>query len=105
MSAEYNKKNPVIRGDDYDLVFVMSSAGVATNLTGYTGVTELRKDKNQLNPDLTITCSITALTGTVTTSFTDTQTSALDGRYFYKVKLTTGSITRTKLKGILTFTN
>lgn len=90
------------RGDDYTLAFtIKDSTGTAINLTGYTGVLELRRDINSTNADSSVSATLGGVAGTFSAPIADAFTLANTGRHYYKVKLTTGSTTTTKLKGVI----
>lgn len=99
------KNITVERGDDYTLAFTLkNSDGTPVDLTTYTGVWELRRDLNQTTPTTSISATLGGALGTFTATISDTFTLANTGRHFYKVKLTTGSTTVTKFKGVLNIT-
>jgi hypothetical protein len=106
MTDIINKK-PVInievsRGDDYTLQATFKNPdGTVINLTSYTGVWELRRDEKAVSADSTITATLGGALGTFSATISDSFTLANPGRFYYKVKLTTGSTTETKFKGVL----
>ena len=78
--------------------------GNATNLTGYTGTSVIKKWYTS-SSSVPFTVVLTSATGQVTLSLTADQTAALDyGRYVYDVNLTLGSTISRVLEGIITVT-
>jgi len=77
------------QGTDFSELFTSTeSDGSASNLTGYTGAAKIKKHPGA-STSTSFSVSITALTGEVTISLTDTQTTDLEpGRYYYDVYLT-----------------
>ena len=95
--------NPVInisipQGSDFSETFVSTeSDGSASNLAGYSGAAKLKKHYDATD-STSFSVSITAVTGEVTISLTDDQTTSLTpGRYYYDVRLTSGSGARSRL--------
>ena len=86
------------QGTDFSEIFTSTeSDGSASNLTGYTGAAKLKKHPGATS-STTFSVSITAGTGEVEISLTDTQTVALDpGRHYYDVVLTSPSDTKSRM--------
>jgi len=89
--------NPVInitipQGSEFSDVFVSTETdGSAANLAGYTGAAKIKKHPGS-DTSSSFTVSITASTGEVSIAMTSGRTVALDpGRYYYDVRLTSGS--------------
>jgi len=89
--------NPVInitipQGSDFSETFVSTeSDGSASNLAGYSGAAKMKKHYGATT-STSFTVNITAATGEVAIAVTSGVTSALEpGRYYYDVKLTSGS--------------
>lgn len=85
------------QGTDFSELFTSTeSDGTATNLTGYSGAAKIKKHPGA-STSTSFSVSITASTGEVTISLTDTQTTDLEpGRYYYDVYLTSslGNVSR-----------
>ena len=85
------------QGTDFSELFTSTeSDGTATNLTGYSGAAKIKKHPGA-STSTSFSVSITASTGEVTISLTDTQTTDLEpGRYYYDVYLTSnvGTVSR-----------
>lgn len=89
--------NPVInitipQGADFSETFVSTeNNGSASNLTGYTGIAKMKKHPGA-SKSSSFNVSITAAIGEVSIAMTSGKTVELDpGRYFYDVKLVSGS--------------
>ena len=68
------------------------------NLTGYTGLGQMRKTYGSSTIAATFTLALTAATGQVTVTLTDVQTAALgSGRYVYDILLTDSSGDKTRI--------
>lgn len=85
------------QGTDYSIeVDCTDIAGEVLDLTGYTAAAQMRKTYGSSSVSATFTTAITAATGKVTLSLTDTQTSGLDaGRYVYDLNITKTSTSET----------
>lgn len=94
----------IIRGDDKTFAFtIQDSTGTAINLTGYTGVLELKRDTKQPNLALSVTATLGGVAGTFSALIPNSFTTANDSRFHYKAKITSGSaIVTTKLIGLIT---
>tara|TARA_A100001234_G_scaffold167678_1_gene148931 strand:- start:694 stop:1026 length:333 start_codon:yes stop_codon:yes gene_type:complete len=86
------------QGTDFSEIFTSTeSDGSASNLTGYTGAAKLKKHPGATS-STSFSVSITASTGEVEISLTDTQTVALDpGRHYYDVVLTSPSNAKSRM--------
>ena len=89
--------NPVInitipQGSDFSETFVSTeSNGSASNLTGYSGAAKIKKHSESAESS-SFSVNITASTGEVSIAMTSGATTNLKpGRYFYDVRLTSGS--------------
>ena len=89
--------NPVInisisQGSDFSETFVSTeSDGTSSNLAGYSGAAKMKKHYGATT-STSFTVSITAATGEVAIAMTSGTTTSLEpGRYYYDVKLTSGS--------------
>ena len=89
--------NPVInitipQGSDFSETFVSTeSDGSASNLAGYSGAAKMKKHY-AATTSTSFTVNITASTGEVAISLPASTTTGLEpGRYYYDVKLTSGS--------------
>lgn len=89
--------NPVInisisQGSDFSETFVSTeSNGSASNLAGYAGAAKMKKHYGA-TVSTPFTVNITASTGEVAIAMTSGVTASLEpGRYYYDVKLTSGS--------------
>lgn len=89
--------NPVInisipQGADFSETFVSTEAnGSPSNLAGYSGAAKIKKHYDATE-STSFSVSITAATGEVTISMAAAVTVGLEpGRYYYDVKLTSGS--------------
>lgn len=89
--------NPVInisipQGADFSETFVSTeSNGTTSNLAGYSGVAKIKKHPGATT-STSFTVNITAATGEVAIALTSGTTTSLEpGRYYYDVKLTSGS--------------
>lgn len=102
---EHNLK--VYAGDDFTLPMRWKINGSVVDITGYTAIFTVSRDKGQDVPDLQLTVGsgivIDAPTqGSIVVSLTDTQTGDLDGFYNYDLKLTSGAgVDQTILLGLL----
>lgn len=97
MAATPSVNIVIAQGTDFSEVFTSTeSDGSASNLTGYTGQSKIKKYPESPTSE-TFSVSITAATGEVSIAMTAGKTVQLKpGRYFYDVYLTssTGSISR-----------
>lgn len=89
--------NPVInitipQGSDFSETFVSTeNNGSTSNLSGYTGTAKMKKHPGATKSS-SFSVSITAATGEVAIAMTSGVTVELEpGRYFYDVKLVSGS--------------
>ena len=89
--------NPVInitipQGSDFSETFVSTeSNGSASNLAGYSGAAKMKKHPGATE-STSFTVNITGGTGEVAIAMTSGVTVGLDpGRYYYDVRLTSGS--------------
>ena len=89
--------NPVInitipQGADFSETFVSTEAnGTTSNLAGYSGAAKMKKHPGDATSK-SFTVNITAATGEVAIAMTSGVTNGLEpGRYYYDVKLTSGS--------------
>ena len=89
--------NPVInisipQGSDFSETFVSTeSDGSASNLAGYSGAAKMKKHYGATE-STAFSVNITASTGEVAIALTSGATVGLEpGRYYYDVKLTSGS--------------
>ena len=89
--------NPVInisipQGSDFSETFVSTeSNGTTSNLAGYSGSAKMKKHPGATT-STSFTVNITAATGEVAIALTSGTTTSLEpGRYYYDVKLTSGS--------------
>ena len=89
--------NPVInmsipQGSDFSETFVSTeSNGTASNLAGYSGAAKMKKHPGATT-STSFSVNITAATGEVAIAMTSGVTTRLEpGRYYYDVKLTSGS--------------
>lgn len=87
------------QGTDFSItVDVTQADGNALNLTGYSAAAQIRKTYGSTSATATFTISISAATGQVTMSLTDTQTTAISsGRYVYDLNITSGSGATTRV--------
>lgn len=94
------------QGTDYETtVTITDSDGDALDLSGYTGIAQIRKTySSTTSTDFTVTFASDRTTGQLTISLTDAQTSALEaGRYVYDVLITDTSDTKSRVvEGIAT---
>jgi hypothetical protein len=95
--------NPVInisipQGSDFSETFVSTeSDGSASNLAGYSGAAKMKKHYGATE-STAFSVNITASTGEVAITLPATTTVELEpGRYYYDVKLTSGSGTVSRL--------
>jgi hypothetical protein len=80
-----------------DVQWKTGTPATAVNLTGYTARAQVRRTASAADVVVSLTCAITAATGTTTLSLTAAQTSALTaGRYVYDLELVSagGLVTR-----------
>ena len=90
------------QGTDFQVaVDVSDSTGQVLNLSGYTSAGQIRKTYGSSTISATFTTSNENVTGKVTLSLTDPQTSALEpGRYVYDMNITSaGGITTRVVEG------
>lgn len=87
------------QGTDFSVtVDVTDSAGEILELSGYTASAQIRKTYSSSSVSATFSTSISELSGQVTLSLTDTQTSAIEaGRYVYDLNITSGGGTTTRV--------
>jgi hypothetical protein len=87
------------QGTDYSIeVDCTDIAGEILNLTGYTAAAQIRKTYGSSSISATFGCAITAATGKVTMTLTDTQTTALEaGRYVYDLNITSAASETTRV--------
>jgi hypothetical protein len=72
-------------------IYLTDDDGVAIDLSGYTGRSQIRKHYTSSN-SISFTVTLTAIQGIVTLDLTSTQTSALTaGRYVYDVEVVSSS--------------
>tara|TARA_B100000073_G_scaffold133328_1_gene109261 strand:- start:908 stop:1246 length:339 start_codon:yes stop_codon:yes gene_type:complete len=86
-------------------ITVEDGNGVAIDLTGYSGIAQLRKTyESATSISFNVTFETPRTNGQVTISLTDAQTSALEfGKYVYDVNLTLPGGTKTRVvEGIAT---
>ena len=87
-------------------ISVADSNGAALDITGYTGIAQLRKTYESITSvPFNVVFETPTTNGQVTISLTDAQTSALEsGKYVYDVNLTLpGGATKTRVvEGIAT---
>jgi len=89
--------NPVInisipQGSDFSETFVSTeSNGTTSNLAGYSGAAKMKKHPGATT-STSFSVNITSATGEVAIAMTSGVTNGLEpGRYYYDVKLTSGS--------------
>ena len=94
------------QGADFSELFTSTeSDGSATNLTGYSAAAKIKKHPGA-STSTSFSVSITASTGEVTISLTDTQTTSLNpGRYYYDVVLKSPSGSLSRLVEGMAFVN
>ena len=87
------------QGTDFSVtVDVTDSAGEILELSGYTASAQIRKTYSSSSVSATFSTSISELSGQVTLSLTDTQTSAIEaGRYVYDLNISSGGGTTTRV--------
>ena len=87
------------QGTDFSVtVDVTDSAGEILELSGYTASAQIRKTYSSSSVSATFSTSISELSGQVTLSLTDTQTSAIEaGRYVYDLNITSDGGTTTRV--------
>ena len=93
------------QGADFSTtLYLTDSNGDVLNLTGYTGLGQMRKTYGSSTIAATFTLALTAATGQVTVTLTDVQTAALSsGRYVYDLVITDVSGDKTRVvEGIAT---
>ena len=87
-------------------ISVADGNGTALDLTGYSGIAQLRKTYESITSvPFNVTFETPTTNGQVTISLTDAQTSALEsGKYVYDVNLTLpGGVTKTRVvEGVAT---
>ena len=86
-------------------IFIADDAGLAIDLTGYTGASKMKKHYTSSNSH-TFTVSVTGSVGVLSLSMTSNQTSNIvPGRYVYDVELTSpANVISRVLEGIVTVT-
>lgn len=86
------------QGTDFSItVDVTDTSGGALNMSGYSAAAQIRKTYGSSTVSSSFTTSIAEVSGQVTLSLTDTQTTALEsGRYVYDLNVTSsgGQTTR-----------
>lgn len=87
------------QGTDYEVTIdVTDTSDNIIDLTGYSASAQIRKTYGSTTIAETFGTSITASTGKVTLSLTDTQTTGLKaGRYVYDLVITDGSGAKTRV--------
>jgi len=87
------------QGTDFSItVDVTQADGNALNLTGYSAAAQIRKTYGSSSASATFTTAISAASGQVTMSLTDTQTSNItSGRYVYDLNITSGAGVTTRV--------
>mgnify|MGYP003115068613 CR=1 FL=1 len=87
------------QGTDYEVTIdVTDTSDNIIDLNGYSASAQIRKTYGSTTIAETFGTSITASTGKVTLSLTDTQTTGLKaGRYVYDLVITDGSGTKTRV--------
>tara|TARA_X000000950_G_scaffold127347_1_gene159261 strand:- start:2198 stop:2530 length:333 start_codon:yes stop_codon:yes gene_type:complete len=87
------------QGTDFSVtVDVTDANGSPLNLSGYTAASQIRKSYASSSASATFTTSISASSGQVTMSLTDTQTSGLAaGRYLYDLNITSSASVTTRV--------
>tara|TARA_B100000497_G_scaffold119273_1_gene146466 strand:+ start:337 stop:669 length:333 start_codon:yes stop_codon:yes gene_type:complete len=80
------------QGTDFSItVDVTDTSGGSLNMSGYSAAAQIRKTYGSSSVSSTFTTSIAEITGQVTLSLTDAQTTALEsGRYVYDLNVTSG---------------
>lgn len=80
------------QGTDFSVtVDVTDTVGDILDLSGYSAAAQIRKTYSSSSVSATFSTSIAELSGQVTLSLTDTQTSAIEaGRYVYDLNITSG---------------
>lgn len=81
------------QGTDFSItVDVTDTSGGALNMSGYSAAAQIRKTYGSSTVSSSFTTSIAEISGQVTLSLTDTQTTALEsGRYVYDLNVTSSS--------------
>ena len=102
MADQYNVL--IDQGSTYTLALTYKdSSGAAINLTGYTAAMQIRDTVNSATTQLSLSSPsngivITAATGLITITITDTQTRALVANtYVYDLEITSGAGVVTRL--------
>mgnify|MGYP001258920267 CR=1 FL=1 len=87
------------QGTDYSIeVDCTDVAGEVLDLTGYTAAAQIRKTYGSTSISATFATVITAATGKVKMTLTDTQTTALEaGRYVYDLNITSAASETTRV--------
>jgi len=87
------------QGSDFTTTISLTdSNGDVLDLTGYTALAQVRKSYGSTTIAATFTTVLTADSGQLALSLTDTVTAAMDsGRYVYDVLLTDGSGDKTRV--------
>ena len=87
------------QGSDFTTTISLTdSNGDILDLTGYTALAQVRKSYGSTTIAATFTTVLTADSGQLALSLTDTVTAAMDsGRYVYDVLLTDGSGDKTRV--------
>lgn len=87
------------QGTDYEVTIdVTDTSDNIINLNGYTAAAQIRKTYGSTTIAETFGTSITASTGKVTLTLTDTQTTGLKaGRYVYDLVITDNSGVKTRV--------
>jgi hypothetical protein len=86
-------------------IFITDDAGLAIDLTGYTGASKIKKHYTSSNSH-SFTVSVTGNVGVISLSMTSNQTSNIvPGRYVYDIELTSpASAVSRVVEGIVTVT-
>ena len=87
------------QGADFSTTISLTdSNGEILSLTGYTAIGQIRKTHGSSSIAATFGTALTAATGQITLTLTDTVTGAMDsGRYVYDVLITDSSGDKTRI--------
>lgn len=81
----------------------LNDDGTTIDLTGYSASCQIRTTADAVSPTVTVSPTITALTGRVTLSLSATNTALLTAAtYVYEIQLTKGSEVISFIKGVIT---
>jgi hypothetical protein len=105
-----NFSKSITLSDDTGILTIKKGSESAANLSGYTGVSTIRKQHNSTNVTATMNVVITPATGVVTMSLIPTDTGHANGvpavaagRYVYDTELTDGANVVTRVvEGVVT---